>query len=294
MINFKTTLSAALVLLSVHGIAVAESPYPGYSLVWSDEFEGDALDRSVWNVEVNGSGCGNDELQYYIDSPDNISLENSCLVITARRQRHEDKAFTSGRLNTNGKMTFTYGILEASIRLPLTDGGLWPAFWAMGDDITSEGWPRCGETDILEMGHADGMAEQIPARLFNGALHWGTATDAHRQHVGVRRHTSSLQDGKFHRYTLRWTPERIEMFVDSETEPYLVQDISDRDNPEAPGYYFHKPNFILLNLAVGGQFPGILNPEEITALSAERPEARMEIDYVRLYQPSRDLSNLEK
>ena len=124
----------------------------GYKLVWKDNFDGSALNRDYWNVEVNGSGCGNNELQYYVDNADNVAVRDGNLVITARRQDYDGHAFTSGRVNTCGKVGFTYGIVEARIKLPKTANGLWPAFWMMGDDIKECGWPACGETDVLEMG----------------------------------------------------------------------------------------------------------------------------------------------
>mgnify|MGYP004514311545 CR=1 FL=1 len=131
----------------------------GYKLVWKDNFDGSALNRDYWNVEVNGSGCGNNELQYYVDNADNVAVRDGNLVITARRQDYDGHAFTSGRVNTCGKVGFTYGIVEARIKLPKTANGLWPAFWMMGDDIKECGWPACGETDVLEMGHADGIMD---------------------------------------------------------------------------------------------------------------------------------------
>lgn len=147
----------------------------GYKLVWEDNFDGSALNRDYWNVEVNGSGCGNNELQYYVDNADNVAVRDGNLVITARRQDYDGHAFTSGRVNTCGKVGFTYGIVEARIKLPKTANGLWPAFWMMGDDIKECGWPACGETDVLEMGHADGIMDGTQERLFNGALHWVSA-----------------------------------------------------------------------------------------------------------------------
>jgi len=256
----------------------------GYEMVWHDEFDGDSLDRTVWNVEVNGSGCGNHELQHYVDAPGAVDVAGGCLVLTAcRRSYGGSHRFTSGRVNTHGKMTFTYGIVEASIRLPATADGLWPAFWMMGDDISTAGWPACGEIDILEMGHADGIAAGAQDRLFNGALHYGSDSQDHRQQVGVGESPYSLQDGRFHRFYVVWTPSVIRMYVDDVAEPYFSVDIS---GPGA-GSYFHKPNFLLLNLAVGGDFPGIHTPEAVTALGAdEGSSAKMEIDYVRVYAPS--------
>lgn len=254
----------------------------GYEIVWEDDFDGDALNRDYWNVEVNGSGCGNAELQYYIDDKANVDVRDGNLVLTARRRDYEGKSFTSGRINTLGKVGFTYGIVEARIKFPKTADGLWPAFWMMGDDIKEKGWPVCGETDILEMGHANGIKHSEQDRLFNGALHWGVSPERHQQTVGDRTNSYSLQDGEYHTFTLLWTPERIEMYVDGCESPYLSVDIIS-DGEGNVGKYFHKDNFILFNLAVGGNFPGIHSADGITALP-ESGSAEMLVDYVRVYQ----------
>ncbi|MCD8395160.1 MAG: glycoside hydrolase family 16 protein [Bacteroidales bacterium] len=285
----KTTLTAFVAAATLTAAAADSYHLFGYRLAWADEFDGPELDRSAWNVEINGTGCGNEELQFYVDSPDNVSLRDGNLVITARQQDYEDKHFTSARLNTWNKMTFTYGVIEARIMIPQTANGLWPAFWMMGNDLGENGWPACGETDILEMGHFNGIAAGQQDRLFNGALHWGTSADRHAQSVGDRVNPVSLQDGEYHTFYTVWTPEKIEMFVDDATEPYLSMDITERENPAAPGYYYHKPNFLLLNLAVGGCFPGILDPKDITALPDGKAE--MLVDYVRVYQRSQDIAS---
>ena len=283
--NLINTVVAAI-CISCMATATALPSKDGYSLVCEDNFEGDSLNRRFWNVEVNGSGCGNNELQYYIDSPENVGVSNGNLVLTAVRRPYKERNFTSGRINTLGKVGFTYGIIEASIRLPETSDGLWPAFWMMGDDIRQNGWPKCGETDILEMGHADGIKAGSQDRLFNGALHWGESPRDHRQLVGPRTNGYSLQDGKYHTYTVVWTPERISMFVDDDTVPYLDADISGQNEKNA---YFHKANFLLFNLAIGGNFPGIHDAEGVTALGKEG-KASMEVDYVRVYQKDKNLS----
>lgn len=254
-----------------------------YELMWSDEFDGTSLDRTVWNVEVNGTGCGNHELQHYIDSPATVRVSDGLLHLTAVASdecgcgKHD---YISGRINTLGKQAFRYGVVQASIRLPETADGLWPAFWMMGDDISVNGWPRCGEIDILEMGHADGIAAGSQTRLFNGALHWGPGS--HYQTVGPKTSDYSLQDGKFHTYTLVWTEDAIEMYLDDESEPYLQQDISECGDDTLAGGYFHKPGFILFNLAVGGDFPGIHSREGVTALADGCKS--MDVDYVRVYR----------
>ncbi len=255
-----------------------------YRLAWSEEFDGDSLDRSVWNVEDNGSGCGNHELQHYIDSPEVVAVADGKLRLTARRDScscggHE---FVSARLNTLGKFNFQYGVVQASIRCPRTADGLWPAFWMMGDDISQSGWPHCGETDVLEMGHADGIAEGVQDRLFNGALHWGRHAGEHFSEVGSMRSLSSLQDGEFHTFTVVWTPESISMYVDDISQPYFTHDIAEDGRVTSASQFFHKPNFLLLNLAVGGDFPDIHTADAVTAL-ADGPRS-MEVDYIRIYQ----------
>lgn len=278
-----------IILIATHSILLCGAPAAGGSgrpfdttrcrLVWSDEFDGTTLNRDIWNVEVSGNGGGNNELQYYVDSLANVRVADDCLVITARRGDHLGKPFTSGRVNTLGKYHFTYGLVEARIRLPRTADGLWPAFWLMGADISQIGWPRCGETDVLEMGHADGIAAGTQDRLFNGALHYGTG--CHKFYDSHRSNEYSLQDGEFHSFYLLWTPAAISMWVDDQAEPYLSLDITHSDDPDMPGYYFHKPNFLLVNLAVGGDFTGIHDPDGVTA-----PDDRnsLMVDYIRVYE----------
>ena len=274
-------LTAVVVLLSATAFGVDKSDY---RLVWEDDFSGKELDRRYWNVEDNGTGCGNEELEYYVDSPENVSLRDGNLVITARRTNHKGKKFTSGRVNTLGKAAFTYGIVEARMKFPTTTNGLWPAFWMMGNDIEKSDWPLCGEIDILEMGHANGIKAGTQDRLFNGAVHWGSKWNDHHISVGDYTSSYSLQDGEYHVFTCVWTEKRIEMFVDEEKKPYLSVDISDCDDAKKPGYYFHKDNFILFNMAVGGLFTGILSPEGITALPNAGDSAELLVDYVRVYQ----------
>lgn len=147
---------------SSEGTGSEDAP-EGYKLVWSDEFDGNTLDESIWNIEVNGSGGGNNELQYYCERGVSVGTEpesgRNCLILTATRENYQNRQFTSGRINSKGKYSFTYGRLDALIRMPKTANGLWPAFWLMGDDYDQVGWPACGETDIVEMGHATGMAQ---------------------------------------------------------------------------------------------------------------------------------------
>ena len=166
-------LIAAGVAPEVVSAQSAGTATEGFTLVWQELFDADSLNRDRWNIEVNGAGGGNNELQYYTDRTENVRVENGCLVLTARREQYKNKNFTSGRINSKKLIAFTHGMIEASIKLPSTANGLWPAFWMMGNDYDEVGWPRCGETDILEMGNADGIKAGSQDRYFNGACHWG-------------------------------------------------------------------------------------------------------------------------
>ena len=120
-----------------------------YQLVWSDEFDATTLNTSNWNIEVNGNGGGNQELQYYTARPTNLRVENGILIIEAHKENYQGKRYTSARINTMNKQTFLYGKIEARIAFP-SGGGTWPAFWMMGNDYSRVGWPACGEIDIIE------------------------------------------------------------------------------------------------------------------------------------------------
>ena len=264
----------------------------GYVLVWEDLFNGDALDESVWNIEVNGSGGGNAELQYY--RRENVSVGKdavsgrNCLVITARKETFQGKSFTSGRVNSMQKKSFTHGKIEAAIKLPSTANGLWPAFWMMGNDWAQVGWPRCGEIDILEMGHSDGIRSGKQDRFFNGACHWGFYKgNAYPNYAKSSTWSYSLQDGEFHLYTLIWDDKNLRMYVDLDknpaAHPYFEMGITAKDDDWGTGHYFHHDFFILFNLAVGGRFTGITNPSAVTAFN-DRSEASMYVDYVKVFQ----------
>ena len=279
-----TKKALALAALLTMGLAANAQPAvpEGYEQVFADEFNGTALDTRVWNTESNGDGGGNQELQYYL--PSNVSVANGHLVITARRQSYGGKSFTSGRINTMGKVAFKHGMVQASIKLPRTANGLWPAFWLMGNDLNSgTSWPYCGEIDVLEAGGSQGITEGTQERFFVSALHWGPYQNG--QHPMYSRTTTasySLQDGQFHTYTMMWDQQKISMYLDDDTEPYFEMNINDTSQQNSAGNYFHKQFFLLLNVAVGGNIPGILDPGGITALNGG--EQTMEVDYVRVYQ----------
>ncbi|MDR0414327.1 MAG: glycoside hydrolase family 16 protein [Prevotellaceae bacterium] len=265
--------------------------YEGYALAWADEFDGATLDELCWNVEVNGDGGGNNELQYYRAENVSVGREHqsgkSCLILTARKESFGGKEATSGRVNSMGKQHFCHGRVEAAVKLPRTANGLWPAFWMMGNDYPEVGWPRCGEVDILEMGNGNGIKSGAQDRYFNGACHWGTSWNggAYPNYAKASTWSYSLQD-TFHLFTLMWDEKSVRMYLDLDRypdgEPYYEMGVEDKTSDDSPGGYFHKDFFILFNLAVGGNFPGIWNIGEVTALSGG--EAKMYVDFIRVYQ----------
>ena len=258
-----------------------------YELVWNMDFTGSSL-PDCWNIEVNGNGGGNNELQYYCERGVSIGKDpkegKQCLILTARKENYAGKTCTSGRVNTLEHTYFQYGKIEARIWFPNTANGLWPAFWMMGNDFSSVGWPACGETDIVELGNSGGFGG-TQDRYFNGASHWGPDWQNHCQDYNTITNSYSVEDG-FHIFTCIWTPENVSMYVDRDAHPnaapYYQLSIPASNDAYAPGKYFHKPNFIIFNLAIGGNFPGIYNINEITALA--QGSRSMYIDWLRIYQ----------
>lgn len=262
-----------------------------YKLMWEDNFDNPVLDEvNTWTVEINGEGGGNKEMQFY--RRENISIEKhksgvNCLVLTAKKEKFSGKEFTSGRLVTRGDVSFKYGKIEARIKLPATANGLWPAFWMLGEDQSINGWPRCGEIDILEMGNAEGITKGTQDRLFNGACHWG---ENWSYFANSKTADKNLQED-FHLFTLIWDEKEIKMYLDLDkfpsAKPYYQLSIAGNNVIGDVSHYFHKSFCILFNLAVGGGFTGIVGEEktcEITALSDDNASAKMYVDYVRVYQ----------
>lgn len=295
----KTNFLIATALL-VSPLAMAASSQngtgetDGYKLVWQDLFDANELNLQRWNIEVNGDGGGNNELQYYTDRTDNVRLGddgkgNGCLILTAKKEVYGGRQVTSGRITSKNKIAFKHGKVEAAIKLPKTANGLWPAFWMMGNDYDQVGWPRCGETDIMEFGNATGIQNGTQDRYFNGACHWGQSWNNHPNYARAVTYQYSLQDDEFHIYTLIWDEEKVAMYVDldkyPDAEPYYIMTIPATNDTNSPGYYFHKENFILFNLAVGGNFPGIWDINQITALNESNAyQASMYVNYVKIYQ----------
>ena len=261
-----------------------------YKLVWKDDFDDDVLDEKVWNIELVKNPANN-ELQEY--KAENISIGNEpvtnkkCLIITAKREKTQSRNFTSGRLNTMKKVAFKYGRLDASIKLPSTANGLWPAFWLKGNDNDVAPWPSCGEIDVMEMGSAGGYEKNNQDRYIGHACHWGSDASKHRLVAQMVTMPYSLQDDQFHLYTIIWDERMIRFYVDLDKDPgkapnYTYNYLNSTDNNSK---YFTKEFYMLLNLAVGGGYTGITDHTKISALNDKNNnEAKMYVDYVAIYQ----------
>jgi beta-glucanase (GH16 family) len=248
--------------------AVAQG-IPGWTLVWADEFaqaDGTPPDSAKWVYDIGAKGWGNNEKQYYTSRTNNARIEDGKLVIEALQESYSGANYTSARLKTQGKAAWTYGRMEARIKIPRGQG-IWPAFWMLGTNITSVGWPKCGEIDILEnIGREPTIA--------HGTLH-GPGYSAGKGIGGTYSlpGNPALADD-FHVYGVEWTTNQIKWFVDG--KQYFS--VTPEQLPAATTWVFTQPQFILLNLAVGGNWPG--NPDATTTF----PQ-RMIVEYVRVYAP---------
>lgn len=245
-------------------------PGPGRELVWSDEFKGDTLDPDKWVRQVEKAGRFNDEWQRYTDSIENAYVEDDCLVIEAIHEGdgHASDHYTSARLHTLPGDAWQYGKIAARIQLPYGKG-IWPAFWMLGANISENGgdtpWPQSGEIDILEM-YGSRNNGRIEANI-----HYANRKDRHEAMGAV---SYALEEGwfadAFHVFEIEWDEEHIEWFVDG--TKFASTPISGDEFSE-----FHKPFFILLNIAVGGRAAG---PASDSTLF---PQV-MYVDWIRVYQ----------
>lgn len=241
--------------------------YPVENVLFFDDFS--TFDNSVWTKETHEPGWTNQELQAY--EPGRVKVgkdgSKSVLMLTAE---WKNGRIVSGRVNSKGKKSFKYGTISASIKLPETANGLWPAFWMMGDN--DKEWPACGEIDIMEMGDKEGIATGTASRRVNTAIHYGPTPASHEQQYHASAVSTDLQDGQYHTYTLTWDESKAIISIDD--KPFHSFDI--KDNP-----YFHDKFFILLNLAVGGTFTGITDASGVTALK-KGDKATMYVDWIKI------------
>jgi beta-glucanase (GH16 family) len=240
--------------------------YPGMTLTWSDEFSGTALDASNWNYEIgNGSGgWGNNELQHYTSSTKNVFVSNGNLVIEARKEPVGGFQYSSARITTQNKKTFTFGRVDIRAKLP-RGKGIWPALWMLGSNINAVGWPASGEIDILE------LLGQEPNKSY-GYLHYGPSVAAHASRGNSYTLNSGTFYDQFHVFSMEWKQDQIKLFVDNNN--FLTVNKSDLGTTPYP---FNAPFFFIFNVAVGGNWPG--SPDATTTF----PQ-RMIVDYVRVFQ----------
>lgn len=249
------------VLDSVPTVPISADPNIPFTLVWEDDFEGDALNLDDWNFEL-GDGCdygicgwGNQELQRYTDK--NHTVADGLLTIRIEKGNF----YTSTRITTKAKKEFQYGKIEARIKLPQGDG-LWPAFWMLGNDIDTNSWPACGEIDIME------FVGRMPG-IVHHSLHTTSSSGAT---INTKKVLVSNLEDAFHVYGIEWSSEAIDFFVDGKLQYTYAPGTNN------PDYWpFDKPFYLLLNAAVGGNFGGSVTNEDIF------PQ-QFQIDYIRVYQ----------
>lgn len=243
------------------------------TLVWSDEFNGSngsAPDPAKWIAVTNDSGYGNNELEYYTSRPANVQERNGSLVLTARREKYTGKdgqtrLFTSGRIESRDRFELKYGRIEARIKLPKGQG-IWSAFWMLGSNFTRVGWPECGEIDIMENVGFE------PSKV-HGSLHGPGYSGGHPL-TGIYTLPGGRQfSNGYHVFAIDWEPHAIRFYVDG----VLYETQTPKDVPAGHRWVFDHPFYIILNVAVGGFWPG--NPDATTKF----PQT-MRVDYVRVYR----------
>jgi beta-glucanase (GH16 family) len=244
-----------------------------WQFVWSDEFNGpngSPVDPSKWVSETGGNGWGNKELEYYTDSLQNTYQQDGNLVIKVLAEKYTGpdgvtKNYTSARLKTQTKFSQTYGRFEARIKIPRGQG-IWPAFWMLGADFDQLRWPSCGEIDIMEN---IGKEPSVVHGTIHGPGYSGGIGAAFR----LPEHERFADD--FHIYAVEWEPKVIRFYVDG----HLYETRTPSDLPAGTKWVYDQPFFLLLNVAVGGTWPG--DPDA----SSVYPQTML-VDYVRVYQRS--------
>ncbi|HTF84357.1 MAG TPA: discoidin domain-containing protein [Cellvibrio sp.] len=265
----------ALAMLAASNTSFAQSAC-GWTEVWRDDFN--TLNQQVWSAEVNGDGGGNNELQFYTDRPENLYVENGLLNIKAIREAYQGKTWTSARLRSKNGKDFTYGKMEARIKLP-NGSGTWPAFWMMPSELPrdSHGWPNGGEIDIMEAG---GTTEEIHGTLhygpywpYNGNTGWPDPS------LNTIHPEAGRTKTEFQTYAVEWYPDRIVWLVNDVPKLSMTREQLDGPNPVRSNWdaFYNRPFHFILNLAIGGWFSG--NPD-----GSEAPIQLMQVDHVAVYK----------
>jgi beta-glucanase (GH16 family) len=236
-----------------------------WNIIWHDEFDGPELDLKNWTFDIGGNGWGNAEWQAYTDEPENVRIEDGMLVIEAREDSTlpAGRPYSSARIKTQGLHAWQYGRIEARMKLPYGQG-IWPAFWMLGENINDVGWPTAGEIDILE--HVGKEPNRIYATVHAPGYSGGSEGATSNLLVPM----DTLKND-FHVFAIEWEENVIRWYFDDQQYFKLTPD----DVPDT--WIFDHPFFIILNLAVGGRWPGY--PDETTVF----PQF-LYVDYVRVYQ----------
>lgn len=263
----------------VSAVAAAQTttaqPHAGWTLTWNDEFnapDGAPVDSSKWVSETGGNGWGNQELEYYTTRAENAFQQGGNLVIKVLQEKYTGadsvtRDYTSARLKTQAKFSQKYGRFEARIKIPRGQG-IWPAFWMLGEDISNIGWPKCGEIDIVE------NIGKEPS-LVHGTIHGPGYSGGQGISSPFALPDNSRFADDFHVYAVEWEPKAIRFYVDD----HLYATRTPADLPKGTKWVYDHPFFLLLNVAVGGQWPG--TPDATTQF----PQTML-VDYVRAYKRS--------
>jgi beta-glucanase (GH16 family) len=249
-------------------VTVSNTPAPvGWQLVWSDEFEGSSVDATKWSYDIGAGGWGNNELQYYTDRPTNVFVANGLLNIVARKEvpQYNSSDYTSAKLKTQGKFSKTYGRFEFRARVP-QGKGYWPALWMMPQDSVYGGWAASGEIDVME------NKGRLPT-MVSGAIHYGGAWPNNTYSFAEYTFPNGGVATNFHVYMLEWNTNSIKWYVDGVLYQTRTSWYSTAAAYPAP---FDEPFYLIMNLAVGGNFDG--NPDGTTVFPG-----LMQVDYARVY-----------
>jgi beta-glucanase (GH16 family) len=271
--KYRGKYIAILMLLGIYSCNIDTSqklPNRNWQLTWSDEFNGasgDSPDAAKWSYDIGtgANGWGNRELEYYTNRPKNISMDgNGNLLITALKENYLSATYTSARIKTKGILEQKYGRFEARLKTPFGQG-LWPAFWMLGSNVDTATWPLCGEIDIMEL---RGQTPNIIQSTIHGPGYSGN--DGISATNGL---FNSRYDNQFHVFAVEWDENKLDFFVDD----YLFKRIQKSDVESKGQWVFDNPFFLILNVAVGGNFVG--DPNTLTPF----PQT-MTVDYVRVYK----------
>ncbi len=271
--KIKTALSSAimfalgLLLMTSCDLDTTQTVAKLSTLVMQDEFDTNgAPNPEYWNIDEgtgpNNDGWGNGELQHYTNRTSNLTVQNGYLLITAQKEDYQGSAYTSAKIQTKTKVEHTYGRFEARIRVPYGQG-MWPAFWLLGNDIDEVTWPQCGEIDIME------YTGDKPT-ILHGSVH-GPGYSGGNPVTKTYELMSDRFDTGFHIFGIEWGPDYINYYVDDVLYNQITPDDAEGE------WVFDHPFYIIINLAVGGTFPG--PPSEETVF----PQTML-VDYIRVYK----------